>query len=173
MAITWLYLLITLSRVGFKEFGDGGLGTYTLDINGCYKNRSGALGQEETLPRTRSVINCTPLLTRPERVWFPEPLATTVVSLKLLVSNFQNVIDKISVIQLLSCVRLCNPMDYSTPGFHVIHCLPEFSQTHVHWVDEAIHPSLGFMKYLLGLERKYGIYWYFVCSTCFKLSITS
>ena len=29
------------------------------------------------------------------------------------------------------CLTLCNPMDYSTPGFPVLHHLPEFAQTHV------------------------------------------
>ena len=46
-----------------------------------------------------------------------------------------------SSVQSLSCVRLCNPMDCSTPGFPV-HCqLPEFTQTHAHWVSDAIQPS--------------------------------
>ena len=36
---------------------------------------------------------------------------------------------------------LCNPMDYSTPGFPVLHYLPEFSQTHVHWTGDAIQSS--------------------------------
>ena len=36
---------------------------------------------------------------------------------------------------------LCEPMDCSTPGFPVIHCLLEFAQTHVHWVSDAIQPS--------------------------------
>ena len=36
---------------------------------------------------------------------------------------------------------LCNPMDCSTPGLPVHHQLPEFTQTHVHWVSEAIQPS--------------------------------
>ena len=40
-----------------------------------------------------------------------------------------------------SCLRLCNSMDCSTPGFPVFHCLPEFAQTHVHWVSDAIQPS--------------------------------
>ena len=31
------------------------------------------------------------------------------------------------------------PMDYSTPGFPVLHHLPEFAPTHVHWVDEGTH----------------------------------
>ena len=40
-----------------------------------------------------------------------------------------------------SCPTPCNPMDCSTPGLLVHHQLPEFSQTHVHWVGDAIQPS--------------------------------
>ena len=40
------------------------------------------------------------------------------------------------------CLTLCNPMDCSTPGFPVPHHLPEIAQTHVHWVSDAIQPSL-------------------------------
>ena len=40
-----------------------------------------------------------------------------------------------------SCPTLCDPMDCSTPGFPVHHQLPEFTQTHVHWVGDAIQPS--------------------------------
>ena len=50
------------------------------------------------------------------------------------------------VVQLLSCVRFCNTMDCSTPGFPVHHHLPEFAQTHVHWDNDAIqlsHPLLS------------------------------
>ena len=36
---------------------------------------------------------------------------------------------------------LCNPMNCSTSGFPVLHCLLEFAQTHVHWVSDAIQPS--------------------------------
>ena len=35
----------------------------------------------------------------------------------------------------------CNPMDYSTPGLPVHHQRSEFTQTHVHWVSDAIQPS--------------------------------
>ena len=45
------------------------------------------------------------------------------------------------VVQLLSYVRLCDPMNCSTPGFSVLHHLPEFVQTHVRWVSDAIQPS--------------------------------
>ena len=36
---------------------------------------------------------------------------------------------------------LCNPMNHSTPGLPAHHQLPEFTQTHVHWVGDAIQPS--------------------------------
>ena len=45
-----------------------------------------------------------------------------------------------------SCLTLCNPMNCSTPGLPVHHQLPEFTQTHVHWVSDAIqlsHPLLS------------------------------
>ena len=40
-----------------------------------------------------------------------------------------------------SCLTLCDPMNHSTPGLPVLHQLPESTQTHVHWVSDAIHPS--------------------------------
>ena len=40
-----------------------------------------------------------------------------------------------------SCPTLCNPMNHSTPGLPVHHQLPEFTQTHVHQVGDAIQPS--------------------------------
>ena len=40
-----------------------------------------------------------------------------------------------------SCPTLCNPMNPSTPGLPVHHQLPEFTQTHVHQVSNAIQPS--------------------------------
>ena len=36
---------------------------------------------------------------------------------------------------------LCNPIDCSIPGFPVHHQLPEFTQTHVHWVGDDTEPS--------------------------------
>ena len=39
------------------------------------------------------------------------------------------------------CRILCDPMGCSTPGFPVLHHLPEFAQTHVHQVGDAIQPS--------------------------------
>ena len=44
-----------------------------------------------------------------------------------------------SVAQL--CLTLCDPMDHSMPGLLVHHQLLESTQTHVHWVGDAIQPS--------------------------------
>jgi len=44
-----------------------------------------------------------------------------------------------SVAQL--CLTLCDPMDCSTPGLPVHHQLLKSTQTHVHWVSDAIQPS--------------------------------
>ena len=40
-----------------------------------------------------------------------------------------------------SCPTLCDPMNCSTPGLPVHHHLPEFTQTHIHQVRDAIQPS--------------------------------
>ena len=40
-----------------------------------------------------------------------------------------------------SCPTLCDPMNHSMPGLPVHHKLPEFTQTHVHRVGDAIQPS--------------------------------
>ena len=49
------------------------------------------------------------------------------------------------------CPTLCDPMDYSMPGLPVHHQLPEFTQTHIHWVGDAIqppHPVVPFSSHL-------------------------
>ena len=48
----------------------------------------------------------------------------------------------LSSVQLLSPVQLCDPMNCSTPGLSVHHQVPEFTQTHVHRVGDAIQPSI-------------------------------
>ena len=40
-----------------------------------------------------------------------------------------------------SCPTFCDPMNHSTPGLPVHHQLPESTQSHVHWVGNAIQPS--------------------------------
>ena len=39
-----------------------------------------------------------------------------------------------------SCPSLCDSMDCSMPGFPVCHCLPEFAQIYVHWINNVIWP---------------------------------
>ena len=46
-----------------------------------------------------------------------------------------------SSVQSLSRVQLCDPMNHSAPGLPVYHQLPEFTQTHVHRVGDAMQPS--------------------------------
>ena len=48
-----------------------------------------------------------------------------------------------------SCPTLCNSMNRSTPGLPVHHQLPEFTQTHVHGVSDAIQPSHPLSSLLL------------------------
>ena len=59
-------------------------------------------------------------------------------------SNDLRLLNSVSVLfswAAQSCLTLCNPMDCSTPGLSVLYQLPEFIQTHVHWVGDAIQPS--------------------------------
>ena len=52
------------------------------------------------------------------------------------------------IVQYVSCcsvaqsrLTLCHPRDSSMLGFPILYHLPEFAQTHVNWVDDAIQPS--------------------------------
>ena len=45
------------------------------------------------------------------------------------------------VVVTQACPTLCDPRDCSTPGFPVLHHLPELAQTHVRGVRDAIQPS--------------------------------
>ena len=79
---------------------------------------------------------------------------------------------------------LCNPMDWTTPDFPVLHSLLKFAQTFVHWVNDAIQPyyplsSLLFMSSIipsirvfsseLALCNRWPKYWSF----CFSISPSS
>ena len=64
------------------------------------------------------------------------------------------------VVQLLSRVQLCSPMDCGTPDFPVLHHLPDFAQTHVHWVGDAIQSShpLSSSSPALNLSQHQGLF---------------
>ena len=55
-------------------------------------------------------------------------------------NNFIEIIIQFSSVTQ-SYQTLCDPMNHSTPGLPVHHQLPESTQTHVHWVGDAIQPS--------------------------------
>ena len=73
-----------------------------------------------------------------------------------------------------SCPTLCNPMDCSIPGSSVLHCFPEFAQTHVHWVSDksnhlilcrpllpSIFPSIRVFSNESALSIRWPKYWSF------------
>ena len=62
-----------------------------------------------------------------------------------------------------SCLTLCDPVDCSTPGFPVHHQLPEFTQTHAHWVGDAIqpsHPLLSPFPSAFNFSQRWGLFWW-------------
>ena len=63
-------------------------------------------------------------------------------------------------VQSLSHVRLCDTMDCSTPGLPVHHQLRGFTQTHVHWLSDAIQPShpLSFPSSAFSLSQYQGLF---------------
>ena len=66
-----------------------------------------------------------------------------------------------------SLLTLFNPMDCSTPGFLVLHYLPEFAQIHVHWVGDAIQPSHPLSPLSLpafNLSQHQGLFQWVGCS---------
>ena len=80
------------------------------------------------------------------------------------------------VVQCLSCVRLCDAMDCSTPGSPILHCLPEFAQIHAHRVGDAIYhlilcqplllypsvfPTIGVFSNESALSIRWPKYWSF------------
>ena len=81
-------------------------------------------------PETNSLqINCSPIKFKNKSGEWPELLFS---------ANYMY--SDIVVVQSLSRVWLCDPMDF-TSGFPVHHQLPEFAQSHVHWIGDAIQPS--------------------------------
>ena len=60
-----------------------------------------------------------------------------------------------------SCLTLCDLLNRSMPGLRVHHQLPEFTQTHVHWVGDAIqpsHPPLSPFPPALNLSQHQGLF---------------
>ena len=72
---------------------------------------------------------------------YKPPILTTEVFPLISEKNYMFSKVLLHSVQSLSRVRLCDLMGHSTPGLPVHHQLPEFTQTHVHWVSDAIQPS--------------------------------
>ena len=64
--------------------------------------------------------------------WIIKQISVNIIIINRLCIQFSSVAQ--------SCPTLCNPMDFSNPGFPV-HKLTELAQTHIHRVDDAIQPS--------------------------------
>ena len=82
-------------------------------------------------------------------------LASRILSITLLACV------QFSSVQSLSCLTLCDPMNRSTPGLPVYHELPEFTQTHVHCVSDAIqlsHPLSSPSPPALNLSKHQGLF---------------
>ena len=65
--------------------------------------------------------------------WFPDSLVPWSIFFQFSSVQFSSVTQ--------SCPTLCDPMNCSAPGLPVHHLLPEFTQTHLHRVGDAIQPS--------------------------------
>ena len=77
--------------------------------------------------------NCTQIFLQRFNFYFP------LIPCSDITKNYDSSVQFISVTQ--SCPTICSPMILSTPGHPVHHQLPEFTQTHVHRVSDAIQPS--------------------------------
>ena len=80
------------------------------------------------------------------------------------------------IVVVQSCLTLRDPMNCNTTGFPVLHYLLEFTQTHVHWVGDAIqpcHPLLSPSPLAVNLSQQQGLCqwvssWY-MPNVCLKL----
>ena len=85
-----------------------------------------------------------------------------------------------------SCPTLCDPMDWSIPGFSVHHQIPEMTQIHVYWDSDAIQPShplsspsppalnlskhQGLFKWVTS-SHQWPTYWSFVSASVLPMNI--
>ena len=94
------------------------------------------IGRQIEGHKSKDWLACYPICV--ERYWYL--LRNIVLALRLL--KCQNSPHQFSSVTQL-CLTLCNPMDCCTAGLPVHHQLPEFTQTHLHWVSDGLqsyHP---------------------------------
>ena len=66
-----------------------------------------------------------------------------------------------TVVQSLSHLTLCDPMDFSTPDIPILHYLPEFAQVHVCCIGDAVqlsHPLMPSSPSVLNLSQHQGLF---------------
>ena len=66
-----------------------------------------------------------------------------------------------------SCPTLCDPMNRSMPDLPAHHQLPEFTQTHVHWVGDTIQPSYPLLSPFSSRPQSFPASWSFQMSQLF------
>ena len=128
----WASFISPLNLFAHFKYGDNG------SLPGCYKDkwRESCSVMSGSLWPLWAVAHQAPLsmgFSRQE-YWSGLPFPMSFIKCKCWVNGQIR-----SVAQ--SCLTLCDPMNRSTPGLPVYHQLPEFTQTHVHWVSDAIQPS--------------------------------
>ena len=80
-----------------------------------------------------------------QKITHLETLKESTKKTQVLIRYFNKMNKYISSVQFSSlaqsCPTLCDPMNHSTPDLPVLHQLPEFAQTNIHRVGDAIQPS--------------------------------
>ena len=123
-SLTWMNLASGFGLHPQKEFSSGpGKGIwYTKVWQSC----------QETQWQVKNICMTVHLIYKELQAWIP---------LQLLVNTFfPSTCQSVSSVAQ-SCPTLCNPMTRSMPGLPVHHQFLESTQTHVHWVGDAIQPS--------------------------------
>ena len=89
------------------------------------------------------MLLCQNLMARADTdMWVPRTVLVGFLKLNHPYNHGVSLLDhKVCCSVTKSCSTLFTLMDCSIPGFPVLHYLPEFAQTHVHWVGDAIQPS--------------------------------
>ena len=82
-----------------------------------------------------------PLRPTVDRKWLAQTLKKRCKAEMPVAMEIQQLSTEWDSVQFSSVPTLCHPMNRSTPGLPVYHQLPEFTQTHVHRVSDAMQPS--------------------------------
>jgi len=84
----------------------------------------------------KSMTKLHSILKSRDTTWPTKLLLVKAVFFPVVTCGCESSVQFSSVTQL--CPTLCDPMNHSMPGLPVHHQLPEFTQTHIHWVSDAI-----------------------------------